>query len=48
MLGKTDGRGSPRPASSSAGPLLGGLIVSSAGWRAVFWINPPVVAVCPA
>jgi DHA2 family methylenomycin A resistance protein-like MFS transporter len=31
-----------------AGPLLGGLIVSSAGWRAVFWINPPVVAVCLA
>jgi DHA2 family methylenomycin A resistance protein-like MFS transporter len=29
-----------------AGPLLGGLIVSAAGWRAVFWINPPVVAVC--
>jgi MFS transporter, DHA2 family, methylenomycin A resistance protein len=29
-----------------AGPLLGGLIVSTAGWRAVFWINPPVVAVC--
>ena len=29
-----------------AGPLLGGLIVSSAGWRAVFWVNPPVAAVC--
>jgi MFS transporter, DHA2 family, methylenomycin A resistance protein len=29
-----------------AGPLLGGLIVSAVGWRAVFWINPPVVAVC--
>jgi DHA2 family methylenomycin A resistance protein-like MFS transporter len=29
-----------------AGPLLGGLIVSTAGWRTVFWINPPVVAVC--
>jgi len=29
-----------------AGPLLGGLIVSTVGWRAVFWINPPVVAVC--
>ncbi|HEX4094121.1 MAG TPA: MFS transporter [Trebonia sp.] len=29
-----------------AGPLLGGLIVTSLGWRAVFWINPPVVAVC--
>ena len=29
-----------------AGPLLGGLIVSDLGWRAVFWINPPVVAAC--
>jgi MFS transporter, DHA2 family, methylenomycin A resistance protein len=29
-----------------AGPLLGGLLVSTVGWRAVFWINPPVVAVC--
>jgi len=29
-----------------AGPLLGGLIVSTMGWRAVFWINPPVAAVC--
>jgi DHA2 family methylenomycin A resistance protein-like MFS transporter len=26
--------------------LPAGLIVSTAGWRAVFWINPPVVAVC--
>jgi MFS family permease len=31
-----------------AGPLLGGLIVSDLGWRAVFWINPPVVAACLA
>ena len=31
-----------------AGPLLGGLIVSTAGWRTVFWINPPVAAVCLA
>jgi MFS transporter, DHA2 family, methylenomycin A resistance protein len=29
-----------------AGPLLGGLIVTTAGWRAVFWINPPVAALC--
>jgi MFS transporter, DHA2 family, methylenomycin A resistance protein len=29
-----------------AGPLLGGLIVQMFGWRAVFWINPPVAALC--
>jgi MFS transporter, DHA2 family, methylenomycin A resistance protein len=29
-----------------AGPLLGGLIVQTFGWRVVFWINPPVVALC--
>lgn len=31
-----------------AGPLLGGLLVSTLGWRAVFWINPPVAAICLA
>ncbi|MHB1431631.1 MAG: MFS transporter [Streptosporangiaceae bacterium] len=31
-----------------AGPLLGGLIVQYLGWRAVFWINPPVTAACMA
>jgi len=29
-----------------AGPLLGGLIVQTLGWRAVFWINPAVVILC--
>ena len=30
------------------GPLLGGVLVSTFGWRAVFWINPPVTAICLA
>jgi EmrB/QacA subfamily drug resistance transporter len=28
--------------SMALGPVLGGLLVSSAGWRSVFWINIPV------
>jgi EmrB/QacA subfamily drug resistance transporter len=28
--------------SMALGPLLGGLLVSSAGWRSIFWINLPV------
>ena len=28
--------------SMALGPVLGGLLVSSAGWRSIFWINIPV------
>ncbi|MFF4817758.1 MFS transporter [Kitasatospora sp. NPDC001309] len=28
--------------SMAAGPILGGALVESAGWRAIFWINVPI------
>jgi EmrB/QacA subfamily drug resistance transporter len=28
--------------SMAAGPIVGGVLVESAGWRAVFWINIPI------
>ncbi|MFK4145233.1 MFS transporter [Streptomyces sp. NPDC004065] len=38
--------GSMAGAAASAGPLLGGLLVSAAGWRWVFLVNLPVGAAC--
>ncbi|GGY61239.1 MFS transporter [Streptomyces olivaceoviridis] len=40
--------GSMAGIAASAGPLLGGLLVSTAGWRWVFLINVPVGAACLA
>ncbi|MCX4778277.1 MFS transporter [Streptomyces sp. NBC_01264] len=31
--------------SMAAGPVIGGTLIAAFGWRSVFWINAPVVAV---
>ncbi|ALU72668.1 MFS transporter [Rhodococcus erythropolis] len=31
--------------SMAAGPIVGGVLIESFGWRSVFWINVPVIAV---
>jgi EmrB/QacA subfamily drug resistance transporter len=35
-------------ASTGLGPPIGGLLVDTLGWRSVFWVNIPVVAVAVA
>lgn len=34
--------------AAAAGPILGGVLTSTAGWRAIFWINVPVGVVALA
>lgn len=41
-IGLSAGIGS---AALAAGPLLGGALVAGIGWRAVFFVNVPIVAV---
>ena len=31
--------------SAASGPILGGLLIDTVGWRALFWVNIPVVIV---
>lgn len=31
--------------AAAAGPVLGGVLVSWIGWRAVFWVNIPIIAI---
>lgn len=31
--------------SMAAGPVIGGALISGLGWRAVFWINAPIIVV---
>jgi MFS family permease len=31
--------------AAASGPIIGGVLVDSIGWRSIFWVNLPVVAV---
>jgi EmrB/QacA subfamily drug resistance transporter len=32
-------------AAAASGPIIGGILVDSVGWRSIFWVNLPVVVV---
>ena len=34
--------------TTTLGPVVGGLLVDSLGWRSAFWVNVPLAAVCVA
>ncbi len=38
-------RGAVYGISLALGPILGGVLVSAAGWRSIFWVNVPVGAI---